>query len=282
MRNGFGHIAGLCLVAAVGLGASTMPLPALDQASTAVPKAQLGATPFETFLIGSEKMRSGDMEATVEALELAAESGVEAAVWQLGNMYATGNGVVEDDRRAFELFQKLANDHAQDNPRGPYARLISDAFIRLGAYYADGIPDALTRNPARAMGLYRHAAVYFGDPEAQYRLALLLLDGSDIKPDPRSAVRWLDLAADEGHVESQAILGQLFWLGEKVPRRPVEGLSWLMIAREGAAGAEQEWIDELLSSAVAAADENTLKRSTAILDAWRAAHGITVPAQPES
>jgi uncharacterized protein len=42
----------------------------------------------------------------------AAEGRDPVAQWQLGRMYAAGNGVTQDDLRAFDYFSRIANAHA--------------------------------------------------------------------------------------------------------------------------------------------------------------------------
>ena len=67
--------------------------------------------------------------------------------------------------------------------------------------------------------------------------------------------RWLSLAARKGHVPAQAKLGDLLFNGdgEALPAQPVEGLMWLTIAHNNAAGHDADWIDELLNSAMSLA-----------------------------
>ncbi|MFX6435566.1 sel1 repeat family protein, partial [Acinetobacter baumannii] len=74
-------------------------------------------------------------------LEYAAEGGHPVAQWKLGRMYADGDGVVQNDLRAFEYFSKIANQHAEDNPWAPQAGIIANAFVALGRYYLSGIPN---------------------------------------------------------------------------------------------------------------------------------------------
>src|SRR5258708_12221607 len=90
----------------------------------------------------TEALRSGEKAQAVVALEYAAEHGHGYAQWKLGRMLADGDGVARDDLRAFTYFQKLADSYADDNPPGPRARFVSNAFVALGHYYLDGIPNS--------------------------------------------------------------------------------------------------------------------------------------------
>ena len=63
------------------------------------------------------------------------------AQWNLGRMYAAGDGVKHDDLRAFEVFRGIADAHAEEIPGTPQARFVANAFVALGNYYLEGIPD---------------------------------------------------------------------------------------------------------------------------------------------
>ena len=57
-------------------------------------------------------------------------------------MYADGDGVIQDDLRAFEYFSRIANAHAEDSPSAPQAAIVANAFVALGRYYLNGIPNS--------------------------------------------------------------------------------------------------------------------------------------------
>ena len=129
----------------------------------------------------TEALQTGEKTRAVTSLQYAAEHGHGVALWQLGRMYADGDGVARDDLRAFEYFQKFADTHADDNPATPRARFVANAFVALGQYYLDGIPNtAVSANPERARRMFAHAASYFGDPDAQYQLAMLYVEGEGV------------------------------------------------------------------------------------------------------
>ena len=58
-------------------------------------------------------------ETSLTSLQYAAEGGHPIAQWKLGRMYADGDGVAQDDLRAFEYFSRIANAHAEDSPSAP-------------------------------------------------------------------------------------------------------------------------------------------------------------------
>jgi hypothetical protein len=79
---------------------------------------------------------------SLNSLQYAAEGGHPVAQWKLGRMYADGDGVIQDDLRAFEYFSRIANAHAEDSPSAPQATIVANAFVALGRYYLNGIPNS--------------------------------------------------------------------------------------------------------------------------------------------
>ena len=109
-------------------------------------------------------------------MQYAAEGGHPIAQWKLGRMYADGEGVAQDDLRAFDYFSRIANQHAEDSPSAPQAGVVANAFVALGRYYLKGIPNSkIKSDPDRAREMFSYAASYFGNADAQYDLARLYL-----------------------------------------------------------------------------------------------------------
>ena len=98
-------------------------------------------SPVDAMRNATEALKTGEKTRAVMSLQYAAEHGHGFALWQLGRMYAEGDGVARDDYRAFEYFQKFADTHADENPAIPRARFVANAFVALGHYYLDGIPN---------------------------------------------------------------------------------------------------------------------------------------------
>ncbi len=95
----------------------------------------------------------------------------------------------------------IADSHAEDNPDEPQSRFVANAFVALGHYYLEGIPNTRVKaDPERARAMFDYAASYFRDPDAQYYLAKLYLNGTGAPQDPRTAARWFGLSAPEGPV----------------------------------------------------------------------------------
>lgn len=94
--------------------------------------------------------------------------------------------------------------------RGIWERLaerdVAEAWFNLGVLAEDGLGEP--RDPERALRLYQRGA-QGGSVKAQYRLALIHLDGRLIEADRGVAEGWLEAAAAAGHDDSQRLLAQL-------------------------------------------------------------------------
>ena len=208
-------------------------------------------------------------EASFNALQYAAEGGHPVAQWKLGRMYADGDGVTQDDLRAFEYFSRIANQHAEDSPSAPQAGVVANAFVALGRYYLKGIPNSKVKSdPDRAREMFSYAASYFGNADAQYDLARLYLKGAgSSRDDFRYGARWLGLAAQKGQHQAQAMLGQMLFAGDRLPRQAARGLMWLTLARDNAAP-DESWIRESYNRAFTKASDEDRAMALQMLEHW--------------
>ena len=230
-----------------------------------------GDAPEAPLASGSHSLRAwararqaGDMEAALKSLEESARNGEVMALWKLGRMYANGDFVKQSDMRAFEYFRTLADSYADEMPCTRPAVFVASAFVALGGYYITGIPGSNIKPDAfHAHDMFNHAASYFGDREAQYRLGRMYLDGQGIARDTKQAVRWLSLAASKAQYQAQAVFGALLFKGETVARDAGRGLMWLMLA-QAAATPQETWITDLYNAALKQATE--IERAAALVD----------------
>ena len=235
------------------IGATMMglaPALALDGSNTNAPKK----TPLKNFASGQQALRvglddlkAGKMEASVAALTYAAADGQPLARWKLGEMYANGDGVARDALKAYHYFDQLVGDYDEDQPDPQYLSAFSSAFVAVGVYCLNGIPNSNVRpNPHRAHELFQYAATTFDDPNAQYNLAHMYMVGAGgLAKDKIAAIRWLALAAKQGHPASQALLGHMLFVGDGVLDQRARGLMWLELAKNGALDTKDQWILEL-------------------------------------
>jgi TPR repeat protein len=211
----------------------------------------------------------GDVpDTSLTSLQYAAEGGHPGAQWKLGRMYADGNGVTQDDLRAFEYFSRIANAHAEDSPSAPQAAIVANAFVALGRYYLNGIPNSKVKSdPERAREMFSYAASYFGNADAQYDLARLYLNAGSSRDDYRYGARWLGLAAQKGQHQAQALLGQMLFNGEQLPRQAARGLMWLTLARDSATP-DEIWIKESYNKAISKASDDDRAMALQMLEHW--------------
>ena len=240
-----------------------------DDAMAAAPAARPLVTPSDAFRSGAHWLKAGEKTKALHSLEYAAEKGHALAQWKLGRMYAAGDGVTQDDLKAFDYFRRIADRHAEDNPDTSQARFVANAFVALGHYYLDGIPKThVKRDPERAREMFGYAASYFRDPDAQYHLARLYLAGTGAPHDPRTAARWFGLSAQKGQCQAQAMLGAMLFAGDHVPRQAARGLMWLTLAKDSARTSDQVWVAKLYDGAFQQATEDERALALVYLKRW--------------
>jgi TPR repeat protein len=253
------------------LGSAT-PLVAVPSAPpvaplTLPPRSAMPPTPLEAFRSGAQALRQGKTEQALTELEYAAEQGVPGAIWKLGRMYADGDGVKMNKARAYDYFRRLTATHGDDSAGTPNARYLANAFVTLGLYHLDGIPGTLKADPNVAREMFRYAAAYFADPEAQYHLGRLYLLGKGAPKDAIQAARWLRLSANKGDHRAQALLGSMLFKGEDVSRQAALGLFWLIMAKD-AATPDETWITDMYTSALAQASDSERATARKYLEDW--------------
>lgn len=257
------RISNIALSAAVLAAALT-----LSGKSTALdPEAAVSpdAGPMELFSFGFRLYKQGEKLEASQALRYAAEKGHAGARWKLGQMYAQGDGVPEDDYEAFKIFESIVREQEDDTSTSPNAAYVASAVVALADYLRKGIPGSpIHADLQQARQLYFHAASFFGDSKAQFELGRMLLNGEGGKANPRQAARWLNLAAHKGHTGAQALLGYLLFDGERISleAEPVQGLAMLTMALKHASPAEEKWIRPLQEEAFSLASE--VDRRTAL------------------
>ncbi|MGH6818757.1 MAG: tetratricopeptide repeat protein [Methylovirgula sp.] len=256
MIGAVAFVGALAVIAPAGLAfdGTTQTAAATDKTTP----LQIFKNPQAALRAGLEDFKSGDSRSGLEALKYAAAGGESLARWKLATMYADGDGVPHDDMQAYEYFAQIVENYDEDNPDPRELPVVSSAFVAVGAYSLNGIGTKVAPNPQRALAMFQYAATNFGDPNAQYDLARMYLDGIGVNKDAAQAARWLHLAADKNHAEAQALLGQILFTGRGgVPCRRGLGLMWLTLARNTAITEKKDqWIVDLYSKVSAAASDN--------------------------
>jgi TPR repeat protein len=266
------HPISLTVMVSALLTVSAVPANAFDLPAANAPVC-CDESALEALRQGARAYYAGDKAEALDGLQSAAASGHPAAQWKLGRMYANGDGVTEDDLKAFEYFNQIIAAHADDAPTSSQAPFVANAFVEVGSYYLTGIQNSAVRpNVDRAREIFTYAASYFGDALAQVNLGSMYLEGIGGDRDPRQAARWFLLAARKGQIDAQVRLGELLTTGELIEPNPVHGLMWLTVAlqRSRALGQLNPEIMAVHEQAFSLASEDVRRKATALAEQWLA------------
>jgi TPR repeat protein len=240
------------LAAAVGVGG---PAHALDPNSG----VSRESGPFDLFKFGFSAYKKGRKDEAVEAYKYAAEKGHPGARWALANMYAYGDGVVENDYEAFKIYDDIARQGVE--PGSQDTGYFVNALLSLANYYQAGIPGSPVKaNLGAARQLYFQAASAFGVPEAQYRLGRMILEGKGSANDIQQAKKWLNRARVSGHPAASAVLGNVVFEEGQV----VRGLAFMTTALERSSPNDRVWIQALQERAFLLAGEADRRTAVAL------------------
>jgi hypothetical protein len=109
-----------------------------------------------------------------------------------------------------------------------------------------------SHDSATAHGWFRRAAMQ-GSVEAQAEVGSDLLDGRSgfsnrggVTANPGEAIRWIQLAADQGNTWAMGRLGECYLQGKAVPRDPVKAYQWLKLAVDRGGGLSKAYLDRLI------------------------------------
>ena len=267
--RGLAYLSIVAFTLAAGFAGAT--LPAAAQTAGVLPSAAPETAADAALAMANSLDGAGggiSSQDLITALEDAALAGQPMALYQLGLMYESGEGVEKDPVKAFGYFSQIADEHADTAPKGVEADIVAQSFLKIGEYYRTGLPEAgIPKNEAYSNKLIMHAASYFGDADAQYKVGEMYLDEQELGDSPLQSARWLNLAARKGHAGAQAKLGAMLFNGEGISADPVEGLMWLTVAARRAVGtSDEEWINELLNDATSIATADERKQATEMAD----------------
>jgi uncharacterized protein len=260
-------LGGLCVAFGLSFSPRTgafLP-PALAFDGTAAPNTAL-LTPNDGSHTVLSAPATSEKAKELSALQYAADQGQIGAQWKIGRMLAEGDGVAQNDLRAFEYFSKIANAHADERPGTAQARIVANAFVALGRYYLKGIPNStVDRDSDRARQMFLYAGSYFGDANAQYELGQLYVDGNP--RDVHEAARWFLLAATKGQCRAEVALGDILFRGQTVPRQAARGLMWLTLGRD-CVGTDEQWVTPLYDEAFQSASDDERAMALVYLRNW--------------
>jgi len=228
------------------------------------------ASPKEAYNAGATALSENDFETGLPALQYAARHGVFAARLRLARFYAKDGTGHRNDAKALVYYQTLTNQYSDIDRLHPSARFVSEAFLAVARYYREGVPEiGLTPQPRKAAELLRHAASYFRDPRAQFKLGKMYARGHGVAPSRRLAIRWLFKASQKKYAPAQAFLGEMLWqaTGDEGAAR-AQGLALLALAVDNARAEERGDIQARYRQAGRDARSGEIERAERLVAKW--------------
>jgi TPR repeat protein len=185
----------------------------------------------------------------------AADQGIVEAEYNLGVLYSNGQGVKKDDTEAGKWFLKAANQgdaHAAES---------------LGNVYQEG-PGAF-QNFGEAEKWYRKAAEN-GVASAEFNLGVMYDIGQGVKEDFGEAFKWYQKAADQGYSSALCNIAILYYNGQGVPVDRLKAHEYFLIAKE----LGEPRADNLIKLTTEKLNKKQILQASAAADEWRAAHPV--------
>lgn len=230
-------LAGLALLAMVAAAAAqTAPQPLPPGFHSFVPQAN------DTFIRKMTREAEDDLHAGVSAymakdyaaaktlLARPAQEGNAQANWMLAHMHRKGLGGPVDEMKAYDIYQRMADNFDPDEPDRNVRFFMVDGLSRLADMLRAGNKAVgIQRDRRRALRLYQMAASA-GHADAQYGLGMMYLAGEGVAKDRAYGMRWLGTAAQKRHAGAAAMLADIYY--EKADT--IRALVWYRIAADTA------------------------------------------------
>ncbi|MEW5962096.1 MAG: sel1 repeat family protein [Pseudomonadota bacterium] len=244
----------------------------------ALPAAAAAAdfkSPGEALKQGESAYRGGFYELAIPALEHAAAANMFMAQYLLARIYANNRISYTDHAKAYVLYQKLANDHAdvdpEDDARAPF---VATALIELAGYLRRGLPEfGIRRDASRAAEYIRHAATFLDDERAQFELAKMTLEGDGVMQSVQTGLHLLSRLSQDGHAPAQAFLADLYWRGQYVEKDAIKAYALITVAVRNAPADERVWIEDIYQTIYCGSAEGVRAQATGTVAEWSRRYG---------
>lgn len=213
--------------------------------------ASQGHTDAQMQVARSLQLGRGTIKSDEQAfhwIQLAAKGNHPEAQVALGQCYLEGKGVAKDENKAISWFTECAQrgnveamyqlatlfltpgahqnlDEAQSLLQTAAQNGHALSMLTLGKLYHEGT--LISKDDSKALYWYSQANSH-NFPEAQYELAMLLLNESwQTNEDP---IQLLNKAAEHDYVPAQLALAKMYQDGQKVPRNEASAFGWYLRA----------------------------------------------------
>jgi TPR repeat protein len=175
------------------------------------------------FEAGLDAYKAGDYATALKEWQPLADQGAPHAAYNLGLMYARGEGVPKDFAKAASYYQKAAEQG------------IVEAEYNLAVLYSNG--EGVPKDEKQAMTWFLKAAEQ-GDTRAAESLGNMYNEGEGAFQNYSEAEKWYRKAAEAGVASAEFNLAVMYDIGQGVPQNFAEALKWYQKAAEhGDAGA---------------------------------------------
>jgi TPR repeat protein len=165
----------------------------------------------------------------------AADQSKPEAQFNLGVAYANGQGVPHDDVQAYKWFNLAASRlSGETRDLAVKNRDIVAAKVTDDAAAAFAAGDYTT-----ALRVLRPLADQ-GNADAQTYVGVMYHNGQGAPQDHTEAARWYRKAAEQGYASAQNNLGLLYAYGQGVPQNHVEAYKWLSLAVSRYSGEDRD------------------------------------------
>jgi TPR repeat protein len=167
---------------------------------------------FEDGLAASQK---GDYSKALHEFRILAENGHAKAQLQLGILYEMGLGVKKDYQQASKWYQKAAIQGDSEAQK---------RFLEMKKKgRSDFMPPPTPENFTGDMT----------DPQVQYDLGVMYFSGIGVKKDLKTALRWFEMAAHQGHPRAQNDLAVMLLKGKGIDKpNSAKAYVWFLRAAE--------------------------------------------------
>lgn len=232
-------------------------------------------SPEAAFAEAMGALRAGRLDRALPGLEHAAGKGMFLAEFYLARVFADPTGPFTDHAKAYVLYRRLADQHADidpdDDQRAPF---VAKSFTALAGYLLRGVPEMnIEADRALAAEYLHHAATFFNDQDAQFELAKLYLEKNESPIETRQALHWLSVLTEKGHASAQAFLADLYWHGSYVERSPLRAYALVTIAVENAPAHERIWIEDVHQNIYCGLPEPDRNKAQGLIEFWRKQYG---------
>lgn len=233
---------------------------------------------------GMSAYSGGYYEIAIPALEFAASKDLFLGQFYLARVYADNAGPHTDHAKAYMLYQRIADEHADIDPDDDKrAAYVAKSLTALAAYVRNGIREiGLKPDQERAAEYLHHAATFFNDEDAQFELAKLLLRGDGVNEDVARAKHWLSVLTQKGHAGAQAFLADLYWRGKHLPKDENKAFALITVAVENAPASERIWIEDIYQNIFCGASTGIRKQAEGVVAVWRKQYGRSIETRDRS